>query len=158
MAQIRQRLHQDMQGVVAGAEAAADWKHYVKMYPFVALGLACAAGYLVVPRKRRSVSQTAEKAAQAVVDKLTETPVSVPAPTYVAAPTIQPVPKKSGIFGSLFGMVTPIVVKAAQNYALNYVGTLMEQMQEAAGPPRDESPIEPVRPQPTHSPLGGKDR
>ena len=62
MAQIRQRLHQDMQGVVAGAEAASDWKHYVRLYPWAALGVwPSPAGFLVIPRRRRSVSKTAEE-------------------------------------------------------------------------------------------------
>ncbi|MEA2631568.1 MAG: hypothetical protein QOE66_1787, partial [Chloroflexota bacterium] len=55
MAQIRRELHEDVQEVVAGAEAVADWRRYIRMYPWAAVGIATATGYLIVPKRRRSV-------------------------------------------------------------------------------------------------------
>lgn len=134
MAQIRQRLHQDMQGVVAGAEAASDWKHYVRMYPWVTLGAALAAGYFVIPRKRTSATKTAEKAADVLVAKLNA--ASEPAP----APAANPEPSKKGWIGSAIGLLGPLALRAAQSYALGYVETWIAQQQAAAegvsaGPP-----------------------
>ena len=40
MAQIRRELHEDVQGVVAGAEAVADWRRYIRLYPWAAVGAA----------------------------------------------------------------------------------------------------------------------
>lgn len=146
MAQIRQRLHEDMQGVVAGAEAASDWKRYVRMYPLAAMTVALGLGYLVVPRRQRSATKTAEKTAQAVVDKLI-----VAAP--VSAPPPPPAPASPGIFSGLMGMITPIAMKAAQNYAMNYVGSLMDRMQGPAGPPREDFPFEPASEQRNQPPF-----
>ncbi len=134
MAQIRQRLHQDMQGVVAGAEAASDWKHYVRLYPFAALGLAFVGGFLIVPRRRRSVSKTARKAAEAVLAEVGEK-------AEAASESIKPKaaePKKKGLIGGAFALLSPFLLKAAQNYAMAYVESWIAQQQQAqqsAGPP-----------------------
>jgi hypothetical protein len=136
MAQIRQKLHQDMKGVVAGAEAASDWKHYVGMYPLAALGATFLAGFLVVPRKRRSATKTAEKAAEAVVAKLSET-----SPLFNnATQTREPVAPRRGIVGTVFSMVMPVVIRTAQNYALNHLETLISKHQTTTGPAQNPRP------------------
>lgn len=138
MAQIRQRLHQDMQGVVAGAEAASDWKHYVRIYPWAALGVAFAAGFLIVPRRRRSVTRTAEKAAEAVVAKLTDTVEGAEGAVKKTAKAVKDAPpetKKKGLIAAGFSLLVPVVWKFAQNYALGYVENwiaMQQQMQQGA--------------------------
>ncbi len=47
MAVIRREHHTNVRESVAGAEAMADWGRYTWMYPWVALGAAAAAGYLI---------------------------------------------------------------------------------------------------------------
>lgn len=148
MAQIRQRLHQDMQGVVAGAEAASDWKHYVRLYPWASLGAAILVGYLVIPRKRRSVTKTAEKAAEAAVSRIAE---AVEAngfkTTHEAAReagTAKEV-KKKGWIGGLIGLAVPMALRAAQGYALSYMENWIAQQHAAAaagpmGPAPGEAP------------------
>ena len=136
MAQIRQKLHQDMKGVVAGAEAASDWKHYVGMYPLAAFGATFLAGFLIVPRKRRSVTKTAEKAAEAVVAKLTETSPLLNS----GAQTREAVRPKSGIIRSTLGIVGPVIMRAAQNYALNYVESLVAKQSAPTPSPPTDSP------------------
>jgi len=137
MAQIRQRLHQDMQGVVAGAEAASDWKYYVRLYPWAALALAFGGGFLVVPRKRRSVSKTAEKAADAAIAKVTGAMDAVES----SVKHVEPETKKKGLLALAIGVVSPLVVRAAQSYALSYVENWIAQQHAAAsdfgphGPP-----------------------
>jgi len=145
MAQIRQRLHQDMQGVVAGAEAASDWKHYVRLYPFAAVGLAWTVGFLIVPRKRRSVTKTAEKAAEAAVSKIVETVAANP----VTPPAPEPRKRRAGIIGSALGVITPVAIRAAQNYALNYVETLIAHQQQAGDPTARGRQEEPPREEPS---------
>ena len=136
MAQIRQKLHQDMKGVVAGAEAASDWKHYVSLYPLAALGATFLAGFLVVPRKRRSVTKTAEKAAEAVVAKLSESSPLL----NNAVQTREAVPRRRGLVGTAFSMLTPVVIRAAQNYALNQLETLISKQQPTSQSVHTESP------------------
>ena len=154
MAQIRRDLHVDMQGVVAGAEAATDWRHYVRLYPWAALGLAFGAGFLLVPRRRRSVSQTAEQAADAAVAKVKGKTFRVEMPSVASSKTVEKEKTRSGLWGALFGMVVPVVMKAAQNYASHYVETLLAQNgqfgPEPAGPsgPPPASPPPPAGPDP----------
>ncbi len=50
MAQIRRDLHADVQGVVQGAEAATDWRRFVRGYPWASMGVALAVGYMIVPQ------------------------------------------------------------------------------------------------------------
>jgi hypothetical protein len=150
MAQIRQRLHQDMQGVVAGAEAASDWKHYVRLYPFAALGLALAGGFLIVPRRRRSVSGTAEKAAEVVVAKLTGAADSAAMGTKRAADEVKSEAKAhpkatKGIVGAMLTLAGSVALKYGQSYALNFVENWIAQQQhQHAGPPPSSPPPAPT--------------
>jgi hypothetical protein len=127
MAQIRRDLHIDMQGVVAGAEAATDWRYYVRLYPWAALGVACAAGYLVVPKRRRSVTKVAAKAAEEAVarvqDQVKRPLINVPRIETTATAE----KRKSGIVGALLGMAVPVAVRAAQSYAAHFVENWIAQ-------------------------------
>jgi hypothetical protein len=136
MAQIRKELHQDMQNVVAGAEAATDWRHYVRLYPWACLALAFGAGFMVVPRKRRSVSRTAEKAAEAAVAKVSQAvgervPVETPR-------QVDKEKKRSGLLGATFGMLMPVAMRAAQSYAASFVENWIAQ--QAMGGPLPTAP------------------
>lgn len=135
MAQIRRELHEDMQGMVAGAEAATDWRYYVRLYPWAALGAACAIGYLIVP-KRRSVTRAAEAAAEDVVDRVQDV---VRSARGGRSETVKKEKKKAGIVGALFGMLLPVVTRAAQSYAAQYVESWIAQ-QGMLGPMPGQEP------------------
>jgi len=148
MAQIRRDLHLDMQGVVAGAEAAADWRHYVRLYPWASLGVVFAAGYLIVP-KRRSVTRAAEKAAEAAVAKTKGVRVQVP--TFETTKTAEKEKKRSGLMGALFGMIVPVAMRAAQSYASHFVEKWIAEQGDlgpagAAGPGTPSSTKPPSNP------------
>jgi hypothetical protein len=51
MRQVRCELGEDVQGLVDSARVMADWRHYVRSYPWLCLGLAAAAGFLLVPSR-----------------------------------------------------------------------------------------------------------
>ena len=51
MRQIRREMGDDVQGLVENARQLGDWHYYVRTYPWACLGLAAAAGYLIVPSK-----------------------------------------------------------------------------------------------------------
>jgi hypothetical protein len=129
MAQIRRELHLDMQGVVAGAEAATDWRYYVRLYPWAALGAAFGLGFFVVPR-RRSVTRAAEKAAEQVVSRVQEVAQSAKLET---PRQVEKEKKRSGLIGALMGMVVPVAVRAAQSYAAQFVENWIAQ-QGVLGP------------------------
>ena len=149
MAKIRQRLHQDMQGVVAGAEAASDWHHYVRLYPFAFLGAAFAAGYFVVPRKRRSVSATAEEAADAAVAKVAGTVKKAADKAAEAAPEPRKKKEGKGLIGMGLALLGPFLLRAGQSYAMNYVETWIAQQQPQQppeAPPSGRPPGQAQRP------------
>jgi hypothetical protein len=118
MAQIRRELHQDVRGVVVQAEAVADWRRYIRMYPLASLGMAFAIGYLVVPRRY---------AERAGVREAVVPPTGKPADRS---------PTRTGVVSSVLGMVAPVAVRVAQGYAVHYLENWIARQQSPtmAGP------------------------
>jgi hypothetical protein len=134
MALIRMHLHHDVRGVVAGAEAASDWRHYVRHYPWTILAAATAVGFLVVPRRRRSVRATAEAAATAAAEKVKES-LETPPKAGSAAQA------RSGILGAALGFLGPLALRVAQSYAAHYIENLLApQDDRQAGTTRGSAP------------------
>lgn len=52
MAEVRADLDDGAQEIAESARDLGEWRHYVKSYPWVCLGVACVVGYLIVPRRR----------------------------------------------------------------------------------------------------------
>lgn len=136
MAQIRHDLHHDVQGVVAGAEAVTDWHRYLRSYPWVALGAAAAAGYLLVPRRHRPPEIQA---------------IPVPAEPFIQpAASLTPEKPARGVVSMVWGLLGPVMVRAAQSYAVNHLESWIAQPHRqgstmaAAGPaPRPQRPADP---------------
>lgn len=119
MAQIRHELHEDVQGVVKGAEATTDWRRYVKNYPWAAMGVAFAVGYLIIPRRQRNPVATTVNFAGSDQGR----PV-----VYQAPPQPEPEKKKGkGIFRTVLGLATPFLLRSAQGYALQYFEQYLAQ-------------------------------
>ncbi|CAN5736588.1 hypothetical protein BH23PLA1_BH23PLA1_43160 [soil metagenome] len=137
MAQIRRELHEDMQNVVLGAAAVTDWQRYIRLYPWLSVGLALTAGFLIVPRRRPSRSEIAEEAAEDAIERTQRTRSTRRrgdgGEVVVEAPA-ENVRKKSkfGLMGMAFGMLAPVLTRVAQNYASNYLETLLAQQNMAA--------------------------
>ena len=51
MRHVRTELRDDVQEIVAGARVIADWRHYIREYPWIAVGAAAAVGFFVVPSR-----------------------------------------------------------------------------------------------------------
>ena len=116
MALIRRDLHEDVKGVVEGAEAATDWRRYVRSYPWACTAAALAVGYLIVPRKTKptQVQIAPEHLAQAVSAQAAATP----------APESK---QRKGLFASAVGMVAPMVFRTVQGYALQFAEQWLAQ-------------------------------
>jgi hypothetical protein len=119
MAQIRHELHQDVRGVVKHAEAATDWQRYFRMYPWQSLAVAFAIGYLIVPKRRRKVPR--DVATRADIAQVREEVQEAREPAKKAA--------TKGVLGALLGMLVPVVVRAAQGYAVQYFENWLAQQQ-----------------------------
>ena len=119
MAQIRHELHQDVRGVVEHAEAVTDWRRYYRMYPWACLAAAFAVGYLIVPKRRRKIPR--DVATRADIAQVREDVQEAKEPAKKAA--------TKGVLGALFGMLVPVVVRAAQGYAVQYFENWLAQQQ-----------------------------
>jgi hypothetical protein len=121
MATIRAKLHTEMRGVVRVTNAATDWHAYIRSHPWLAIGAAFGAGYLLVPRPSSSPPSI----------------VVQPAPSNPAASIVTvPIEKKSRfhLLGWVFGVVSPIVLRAAQGYALSAIENLLINNPPGHGP------------------------
>ena len=131
MAQIRHDMHGDVLGAVKGARLLADWRSLVGTYPWLTLGAATAIGYFLVPRRRSA----------------TPTIVTVNPTAPEMAALLESQQQSAGargkswsITGTMFSLVAPIVVRAAQSYALQYVERLLaEHAFSPGGTERDSS-------------------
>jgi hypothetical protein len=126
MAQIRRDLHEEVKEAVKGAQSLTDWRSQVKSHPWLALGAAAAVGYLIVPRRRRPETPTI-----VAVNPVAAAPAA--GPSAVATPS-SPSRKGGSILGSAFGLLAPIAVRAAQNYAIQYMEQWLAAQQGGIGP------------------------
>lgn len=125
MAQIRHELHEDMQEVVSGAEGAIEWRRYVRRYPWVAVSLAAALGYLIVPKRRKVVVE-----AKQAVGELRKVAA-------VEAEKVQAKTRRKGWVRTALGLLTPLLVRAGQRYAINLAEGLLTHH---AGPRPESAP------------------
>jgi hypothetical protein len=140
MAQIRHDMHQEVRGAVKGAHSLTDWKSLVANYPWLSLGVAATVGYLVVPWRATRP--------QALVSLTTAPELAVIGTATEQRPTARRPRWKA--FGVVSGLLVPVVLRAAQNYALNYFEQWL-----AAHPLNRPQPVRDVRPsQSEHKPAG----
>jgi hypothetical protein len=111
MAQIRQELHHDVRGAVRGAQSLTNWRNLVGRHPWLALGIAVATGYLIVPRRRREAPAAVSAGGAAGPDLQ-------PTPLMPARPRRQP---GWNALQSAYSLLAPVAVRAAQNYALQHL-------------------------------------
>ena len=112
MARIRREMHEDVRDAVRGAQSLADWRSILGNHPWTALSIAFAVGFLAAPGRRR-----ASRARSAL-----SPPTLAEANTGVAAVRrAPPPPPRPGVLGPAFSLLTPVLIRAAQNYALNHL-------------------------------------
>ena len=111
MARIRSEMHHEMSDVVTGAMTATDWRSYPKSRPWLSLGIAFAAGYLVVPRRSKP---NVEAQAGGV------TPLANPPQASPGAPLLMKLLSGSLSFGG------PLLMRAAQGFALREMENFLE--------------------------------
>jgi len=132
MAQIRHEMHHEVQSAVKGAQSLADWQSMVKSHPWLAISIASAVGYLIVPR-RRSDHPTIVNVAH---------PSAAPFMA-AAAPELENKLKSSkwSIVGTALSLLAPVAVRVAQNYALGHLEAWLAHhpLPPVPGGPRESS-------------------
>ena len=127
MREIRGRLPDDVQGIVSGARELADWRHYVRTFPWGSVAAALAAGYFVVPRRievMRPDVETLERLAKR--QKLVVEPRSR-------------VQEKPGLMESAVNIAGNMILRAGLAYAGQMVGGFLGRPADRS-PPREHVP------------------
>jgi hypothetical protein len=69
MAELRRELTGDVREVSRGARVMTDWTFYVRRFPWVVVGIAACAGYLLIPRKPQIISPNQDALAEMIRKK-----------------------------------------------------------------------------------------
>lgn len=105
MLEIRTGLSDDVRAIKHHANRLADWRFYVRQYPWAALGAAAAVGYLIVPKRSRVVHIDAE--ALATLAKRQELVVG----------TKNAKQQSKGIFATLLSLAAGMLWQVGKNFA-----------------------------------------
>jgi hypothetical protein len=115
MREVRAELREDVQELVVNAQDMADWTIYVRAYPWLCVGAALAAGFLIVPSRPVVVKPDAEGLIElAKRNKL------------VVKMEEQPQAKKSGgLMSQLLTMALGVLMQGGMKVVSNQLGQVM---------------------------------
>ncbi|MEQ9409776.1 MAG: hypothetical protein RIK87_18720 [Fuerstiella sp.] len=125
MALVRRELDADIKDVTAQAKELTDWRQYVKRAPWISIGIAAAAGFMMVPRKL-----DLEIVDPSTIAKLLKQHrIVVESPLKAAA--------KAGLGSTLFGLISTTVLRAAIGVGSQRITELMSSQQsDQTGSPK----------------------
>jgi hypothetical protein len=131
MEEVRCELDEDVQEFVEDARGMGQWRYYVRTYPWVCVGAALAAGYLIVPRR--------------TVGKQTDTQTSAEmAKQSLATSHVSPAGDARGMLLRFLGN---LVVRGVSSYVEQQAGKLfaprVDKSPQAARSPQDHNHEEP---------------
>jgi len=112
MARARRQIHEDVGGAIDGVQTLTDWRSLIRGHPWLALGIAAAAGYLIVPRRRATALAEPSATRPAREDR---TPASTP--TDMKSSEVG----KWALLSSAVAAFSPIAIRLAQSYAIGYL-------------------------------------
>ena len=121
MRQIRVELRDNVQEIVSSAREIVDWQSYVKAYPWLCVGAAAFAGYLVVPSRTTVIRPDPE-----ALRELTKSRQMLE----------QQVKPKKSLLGMVMGMVAASAAQAAMSVASHQVQQLLHTFQQ---PPSEQT-------------------
>ena len=131
MARARLEIHQDVGGAVDGVQLLTDWRTIVRSRPWLSLTVAAALGYVAIPRRSQQLPRGG--------------PVESAIGPYgaSAAPAASGATTGRGAWrplGAALGLITPILVRAAQTYALNYLESWLAEPGDRQARPESDRP------------------
>jgi hypothetical protein len=133
MAQIRHDMHYDVSNVVSEVEEVMDWRSVLRNHPYIAMGVALAIGYFVVPRRRRRIEEAVE-GVRPLLEAAATTREYVPV-------QVEKPPKSLGrrAAGWALGLLWPLVGQTVQAYAAMWLENQLKQhLNLNLQPPRPE--------------------
>jgi len=113
MAQVREDLQRNSARLKENAQTLADWRYYVRRYPWVSLAAAGAIGFLLVPKRTKPATPSAVALAQ-----LAQQHGFVLQPKSKAGAS-------NGLFSGLASTLTKTLLRAGIAYAGQHVGQLI---------------------------------
>jgi hypothetical protein len=138
MARIRREIHADVNVAAEHLNATLNWRGYIRSAPWPAVGAAFgvgfAAAWLLVPRRRIRVVEREEAGR------------SRPSPRYEqrAEERAEEKAKRKGLLSMALGFAAPIAMRAAQNYAIQFIeGRLAESQWGGLMPDQEGSRVQP---------------
>jgi len=126
MREIRAELRDDVQELVVSAEKMADWTQYVTAYPWLCVGAALAAGYLIVPQRAVVMRPDAE----ALIELAKKHKLFVNTSDNATGGKVPR--KRGGLFGELLGLAAATLLQGG----LKMVTT---QLAQSFSPPQAHS-------------------
>ncbi|RUL83898.1 hypothetical protein [Tautonia sociabilis] len=138
MGKIRREIHADVNVAAEHLQATLDWRGYVRGAPWpavsAAFGVGFLAAWLLVPRHRIKVLERddfgrvhSEPRYREAVEERAEEKA-----------------RTKGLFSMALGFLAPIALRAAQNYAIQFIeGRLAESPWAAGGRPEEGSRVQP---------------
>ena len=120
---VRSELREDVQEIVDNARVLGQWQYYVRNYPWLCLGAAAAAGYLLVPPRMHVIRPDADDLAKLVRQH------------QIALKTeVKPQPAPS-LLGRLVGMAAGALLQGAVAVASGQMNQLMRRLATVPPPP-----------------------
>jgi hypothetical protein len=118
MRELRHELREDVQEIVVSAHQMGDWTVYVRAYPWLCVGVALAAGYLVVPQRPVIVKPDADGLIELarrnkLVVKMEETP---------------PQKKRGGLMAQLLSVAAAALLQGGLKIASSQLSQAMSGM------------------------------
>lgn len=124
MAQIRHDMHYDVSHVVGDVGEVMDWRAILRRHPYVVVGVGLAAGYFLVPKRRRKPVEWTEREAR-------EARAFLERPTAPPKPAKPPKSLTKRAVGWAAGMLWPLISQSAQNYAAVWLENQIKQHMHA---------------------------
>lgn len=117
MKELRRDLDDDVQDIVEDARDMRDWRSYVRTYPWLCLGAAVAAGYLIVPRRTSGFPSVGQAAAELASQGRSK---------------VKTLPPAAAAGRTLLTTVGNLVIRELTSYALQQASKILA--------PKDEQP------------------
>lgn len=121
MQEVRCDLDEGAQEIAESAHDLVEWRYYVKNYPWICAGIACAIGYVIVPRRRLGVGKVNQTLAEH--SRLLEKSHS---------------PSKSGVRGAVLLFAGNLLWRTALSYASRTASQYFTSPSDTP-PPEDQS-------------------
>jgi hypothetical protein len=113
MAEVREDLERNSARLKENAQTLADWRYYVRRYPWLVVAAAGAVGFLLVPKRAKPAPPSVEALAQLARERgfvLTD-----------ASQRTGP----SGLLGGLASIVAKTLLRAGTAYVAGQVGQML---------------------------------